>query len=94
MFKIGDKVRWQVRNMNDTTRGSRSFHLYNGTITAVSDSEILALYRWTRDGINVYEATKAFRKLKNGRWIPKTEKRDDPKGRLYLKLDEVEEYTE
>ena len=88
MFKVGNKVKWQVRNINDTTRGSSSFHRYHGTITAISDTEITASYTWTRNGVDVFEATKAFRQLKNGRWIPKTEKRDDPKGRLYLEVSE------
>ena len=87
MFNIGDTVSWQQRNINDTTRGSSSFHRYHGTVIAVTDSEIVATYTWTRNGVDVFEANKSFRKLKNGKWIPCTEKRDDPKGRLYLCLD-------
>lgn len=87
MFKVGDKVRWQQRNMNDTTRGSQSFHHYHGTVVSFSDTEIVATYTWTRNGIDVFEANKAFRKLKNQKWIPKSEKKDDPKGRLYLTLE-------
>jgi hypothetical protein len=87
MFNIGDTVSWQVRNMLDTTRGSSSFHRYHGTVIAVSDTEIVATYTWTRNGTDIFEANKSFRKLKNGKWIPSTEKRDDPKGRLYLCLD-------
>lgn len=86
MFKIGDTVSWQQRNMNDTTRGSNSFHSYKGVITQLSDDIISAEYRWTRNGVDVFTATKNFRKLSNGKWIPSSEKRDDPKGRLYLEV--------
>jgi hypothetical protein len=84
MFKIGDKVSWQVRNMNDTARGSSSFHSYHGVITQTDNTLITAEYRWTRNGVDVFTAAKNFRKLNNGKWIPATEKKDDPKGRLYL----------
>lgn len=90
MFNIGDTVSWQIRNMLDTSRGSSSFHRYHGTVIAVSDTEITARYTWTRNGTDIFEANKRFRKLKNGKWIPSTEKRDDPKGRLYLSLCEEE----
>ena len=86
MFKIGDTVSWQQRNMNDTTRGSSSFHSYNGIIVDITTNEISAEYRWTRNGVDVYTAVKKFRPLKNGKWIPATEKKDDPKGRLYLAI--------
>lgn len=90
MFKIGDQVSWQQRNMNDTTRGSNSFHSYKGVISQITHCEIIAEYHWTRNGLDVFQAVKHFRKLKNGKYIPKTEKRDDPKGRLYLTIDQDE----
>lgn len=90
MFKIGDTVNWQQRNINDTTRGSHSFHSYNGVIVDITDTEISAEYRWTRNGVDVYTAVKKFRQLGNGKWIPSTEKKDDPKGRLYLEIREEE----
>jgi hypothetical protein len=90
MFNIGDKVSWQQRNMNDTTRGSNSFHSYNGVITQLNEEVISVEYRWTRNSIDVFTATKNFRKLRNGKWIASNENRDDPKGRLYLTIEELE----
>ena len=87
MFKIGDKVSWQVRNMLDSTRGSSSFYSYNGVIVSIDTDAITAEYSWSRNGTDVYLAVKKFRQLKNGKWIASTEKKDDPKGRLYLTLD-------
>jgi hypothetical protein len=87
MFKIGDKVSWQVRNMLDSTRGSSSFYSYNGVIVSIDTDSITAEYSWSRNGTDVYLAVKKFRPLKNGKWIASTEKKDDPKGRLYLTLD-------
>jgi hypothetical protein len=95
MFKIGNKVSWQCRNKNDTSRFSNSFYTYSGVITAVSDKTITAEYKYSgrnETGYCTRIGTQDFRQLRNGRWIPKHEKKDDPKGRLYLNItyDEME----
>jgi len=87
MFKIGDSVRWQSRNKyRSNPRFQPSFLLYKGTIVEAGKT-IRAEYGYSRtDGIvNIH--IQEFRQLRNGKYIPKDEPNDDPKGRLYLNPD-------
>lgn len=85
MFKIGDKVSWQTRNKwRSNPKFQPSFLTFEGKI--VSTAPLAAEYKTVR-GANdeLYTHQVEFRQLKNSKWIPKHEKKDDPKGRLYLK---------
>jgi hypothetical protein len=89
MFKIGDKVSWQIRNSNRTNRRFEpSFYIYRGVIVDVSPLTAEFEYCGRDDqGNNVSKkGLETFRQLKNGKYISKQEDRDDPKGRLYLEI--------
>ena len=92
MFKIGDKVRWQIRNKNDTGRFSSSFHLYKGRVVEIDDGTkkptLTVEYNTPcpNGGTNTHQM--AMRQLRNKQWIASHEDKDDPKGRLYLALTE------
>ena len=86
-FKIGDRVSWQARNKyRSNPRAQPSFYCYEGEIDCVSP--LTATFRYAgRDelGRDVAKTGRCeFRLLKNGKFIPKNEDRDDGKGRLYL----------
>ena len=98
MFKIGDTVSWQCRNSyRSNPRWEPSFFMYSGVIDHFTPDVKnpgnplpVAKYKYagrdengkniTRDGYQI------FRRLRNGKYIPQQEDRDDPKGRLYLKM--------
>lgn len=87
MFELGDPVRWQQRNKyRSNPRTQASFYMYDGKIVSVSP--VTAEYRYCgRDdeGKTVVKTMRQeFRLLRNGRYIAKSEDRDDAKGRLYL----------
>jgi hypothetical protein len=87
MFNIGDKVRWQTRNKwRSNPRFQPSFLMYNGVVVETGNV-IKAEYKHSRtDGIvNIH--IQEFRQLRNGKYIPAHEDKDDPKERLYLVLD-------
>jgi hypothetical protein len=84
MFKIGDSVSWQKRNK--FAYRESNFYIYTGHIIFVSIDQIDASYI---DSRTQSKQIQSFRLLRNGQWIAKQEKQDDPKGRLYL-----EHYTE
>jgi hypothetical protein len=94
MFKIGDQVRWQVRNKyRSNPRFQPSFLMYTGKIVEVN-GVLKAEYKHSRtDGI-VNTHIQEFRQLRNGKYIPKHESNDDPKGRLYMQLDTELEVAE
>lgn len=95
MFNIGNQVKWQCRNSNRSNpKWEASFFLYNGIIIECSDKEIVAEYKRAGRDVNgndcTYTELMKFRALRNGKWIPKQEKCDDPKGRLYLNINQEE----
>jgi hypothetical protein len=89
MFKVGDQVSWQCRNKyRSNPRAQASFYVYEGEISSIAP--LTATFQYAgRDeqGRDVAKTgTQQFRQLKNGKYIPSSEDRDDPKGRLYLKV--------
>jgi len=89
MFNIGDKVSWQCRNKyRSNPRAQASFYTYEGEIASMSPLAATFIYCGRDDnGKDVAkQGSQEFRQLRNGKYIPKHEDRDDPKGRLYLTL--------
>jgi hypothetical protein len=84
MFKIGDKVKWLVRDSNSTQRRSFRFSGYEGVI--VNTNPLTAEYQTYAGYLGNVSHRQDFRQLKNGKYIAAQETRDDPKGRLYLEL--------
>jgi hypothetical protein len=98
-FNIGDKVRWQCRNMYRCNKWMPSFYMFSGIIEyftpdAKNPNVLLPVAKYTYCGRNeqgrdvAKEAFQTFRLLKNGKYIAQEESRDDPKGRLYLCLNQ------
>jgi hypothetical protein len=84
MFNIGDKVSWQVRNKHRSNpRFQPSFLMFRGEIVATGP-RLVAKYLYSRTDGTVLTHTQEFKELRNGKYIPKNEDKDDPKGRLYL----------
>jgi len=89
MFEIGTKVKWQIRNSNRSNRKAQaSFLRLEGVVTQVSDKSIICQYTTTvgNTDLTVNTHHQEFRQLRNGNWIAKQEPKDDPKGRLTLKV--------
>lgn len=89
MFAKGDKVRWQVRNKNRSNRRAQSSFLrLVGQVITVTDTAITCEYKTASGATDIFvnTHTQEFRKLRNGKWIATQEDKDDPKGRLYLMI--------
>jgi len=98
MFKIGDKVSWQCRNKyRSNPRAQPSFLMYKGVIEHFTPDVKnpgnplpVAKFKYCGRDENGRDVTKEayqiFRLLKNGKYIPQHEDKDDPKGRLYLEM--------
>ena len=101
-FKIGDQVRWQSRNKyRSNPRFEPSFYMYSGEIEyftpdVKNPGNPLPVAKYSYAGKDQFgndvakEGYQIFRRLRNGKYIPQDELKDDPKGRLYLKLNEME----
>ena len=87
-FKLGDKVKWGERNIMPAgmrKKTDMSFHYYDGEV--ISLQPLTVQYECQRG-----QVTQEFRQLRNGEFIVDYDKKDDPKGRLYLRLDMKSEW--
>lgn len=83
IFNLGDKVRWGERNVMPPGMRKKTdlpFYYYDGEV--INLAPLTVQYECQRG-----QVTQEFRQLRNGEWIVEYDKKDDPKGRLYLRRD-------
>ena len=94
MFKIGDYVSYQTRNKNARERFALSFHLHSGHIISITDKEIQVERYNSQDNKEFFRSVMVFKQLRNGQWIARSQTHNDPKGRLYLKSTDSDDYCD